>query len=140
MQLPKYIEKKIIRRASLQNSANALQREIESWCDKNGLDLKYKKNHLCLFDEPIMVACNTISELKGKAAKKIVERKCYRKCGICGVRGEQREMKRAYKSPNGWLCSDCHKSNRHKAAEMAGQSVNYESSKMTEQRKDDEGK
>jgi len=34
-------------------------------------------------------------------------RKYVRKCGICGERYEQSEMKRDRCSPNGWICCDC---------------------------------
>lgn len=35
-------------------------------------------------------------------------RKYYRKCGVCGERHEQSEMIRTNRSPNGWVCFDCH--------------------------------
>ena len=35
------------------------------------------------------------------------KRKYYRKCGLCGDRCEQSEMIRTYKSPNGWICTEC---------------------------------
>ena len=35
-------------------------------------------------------------------------RKYYRKCGVCGERYEQSEMIRTNRSPNGWVCFDCH--------------------------------
>ena len=35
------------------------------------------------------------------------KRKYFRKCGVCGDRYEQSEMIRTYKSPNGWICTEC---------------------------------
>jgi len=36
------------------------------------------------------------------------KRKYYRRCGICGKRYEQKEMKRTPYSKNGWLCKECY--------------------------------
>ena len=35
-------------------------------------------------------------------------RKYYRKCGCCGERHEQNDMKRTDMAPGGWICLDCY--------------------------------
>lgn len=35
------------------------------------------------------------------------KRKYYRKCGVCGERYEQSDMKRTLNSPTGYLCYEC---------------------------------
>lgn len=64
MRVPKYIEKKILKRAKLQERATILQQEIDNWCEKHNIELKYSVSHVCLFTEPMMVALHTINEIK----------------------------------------------------------------------------
>ena len=64
MKLPKYLEKKIFKRAELQERASVLQREIEEWCEKHNIELQYAVTHICLFNEPMMVALDTIETIK----------------------------------------------------------------------------
>lgn len=45
---------------------------------------------------------NNIIEFSKKKPRKYV-----RKCGLCGERYEQSEMRRSDCSPNGWICRDC---------------------------------
>lgn len=64
MKLPKYLEKKIFKRAELQERASVLQSEIEEWCEKHNIELQYTLSHVCLFNEPMMVALDTIQTIK----------------------------------------------------------------------------
>ena len=64
MKVPKHIEQKILRRASMQMKANSLQREIENWCEDHNIELTYCISHVCLFTEPGMVALTTKSDIE----------------------------------------------------------------------------
>ena len=64
MRVPKYLEKKIFKRAELQEKASVLQREIEEWCKKHDIELQYTISHVCLFAEPTMVALDTIEAIE----------------------------------------------------------------------------
>ena len=64
MRVPKYLEKKIFKRAESQEMASVLQREIEEWCEKHNVELQYTFSHVCLFNEPMMVAFDTIESIK----------------------------------------------------------------------------
>ena len=48
--IPKYIQKKILRRAELQGKANILQSEIEEWCAKKG-------DRVVIFKHPRCFVC-----------------------------------------------------------------------------------
>jgi hypothetical protein len=57
MKIPKYIKQKIQARGEAQAKANSLQKEIEEWFEKRGLDIgTYQGSHVCLYTEPRMVA------------------------------------------------------------------------------------
>ena len=64
MKVPKYLEKKIFKRAEFQERASVLQNEIEEWCEKHNIELQYTISHVCLFNEPMMVALDTIESIK----------------------------------------------------------------------------
>ena len=64
MKVPKYIEKKIRKRAMLQGAANVLQEEIEDWCAKHNIELEYSGTHICLYTEPGIVAIDTIERIE----------------------------------------------------------------------------
>ena len=57
-------------------------------------------------DEAIKLYNKLIGDKEKYEQKK--KRKYYRKCGVCSKRYEQSEMIRTSRSPNGWLCFDCH--------------------------------
>lgn len=64
MKIPKYMKKKIMQRAILQQKCNNLQIDIEEWCEKRGIELEYAVTHVCLYIEPSMVAQSTIEEIE----------------------------------------------------------------------------
>lgn len=65
MKIPKYIMQKIKARCDAQVKANALQVEIEEWCEKKGIDIgEYQCTHICLYTEPLMVKHTHINILE----------------------------------------------------------------------------
>ncbi len=64
MKLPEYMRKKIMRRAKLQKEANALQTEIDEWCEKHGIECEWNVSHVGLFCEPGVAALSTIRTIE----------------------------------------------------------------------------
>lgn len=68
--IPKYIQKKVLRRAELQTKANSLQIEIEEWCAKKGIELSYSNTHVALYVEPIATFVQTEQEINEQYKQK----------------------------------------------------------------------
>ena len=81
---------------------------FHQYYDKNGEPNGYSTDHY----ESAMakcVKCHSRIRLSTLLTPPTHKKRIYnRKCGVCGEKYNQEEMIRTDKSPNGWICFDCH--------------------------------